>query len=293
MRRRLAVVAGGPGTGKTTTVARIVALLAEQAPSGAAPLIALAAPTGKAAARLQEAVHAEAAVLDLGDAVREQLLSLRATTLHRLLGRRPGSDSRFRHDRQRRLPHDVVIVDETSMVSLTLMARLIEALRAGARLVLVGDPGQLASIEAGAVLGDIVGPAADRAFETADSGGSGIGAGIVVLDRVHRFGGGIARLAAAIRAGDADAVIGLLDDPPDGISWIAADLADEAALGMLGPVRDGALTPAREVMRGRQRGRRPAGTASATRVPDPVRPPPWPLRRGELDGTDGGLAGGG
>ena len=158
--RRFAVVAGGPGTGKTTTVARIVALLAEQAAAAGnpPPLIALAAPTGKAAARLEEAVHAEAATLDLDDTTRAQLLDLHASTLHRLLGWRPGSHSRFRHHRTNRLPHDVVIVDETSMVSLSLMARLVESVRPDARLVLVGDPGQLTSIEAGAVLGDIVGP---------------------------------------------------------------------------------------------------------------------------------------
>ena len=122
VRRRFAVVAGGPGTGKTTTVARIVALLAEQA--GAMPLVALAAPTGKAAARLEEAVHAEARALDVTPEVRDGLLDLGASTLHRLLGWRPGSHSRFRHHRGNRLPHDVVIVDETSMVSLSLMARL-------------------------------------------------------------------------------------------------------------------------------------------------------------------------
>ena len=143
MRRRFAVVAGGPGTGKTTTVARIVALLAEQAAAAGAPapLVALAAPTGKAAARLEEAVHAEAAKLDVTSSVREALLALNASTLHRLLGWRPDSHSRFRHNRGNRLPHDVVIVDETSMVSLSLMARLVEAVRPEARLVLVGDPG--------------------------------------------------------------------------------------------------------------------------------------------------------
>jgi exodeoxyribonuclease V alpha subunit len=131
---RWSVVAGGPGTGKTTTVARIVALICEQAAAtGAAfPLVALAAPTGKAAARLQESVHAEATILDVAPEVRDQLLTLRASTIHRLLGWRPGSNSRFRHDRNQRLAHDVVIVDETSMVSLSLMARLIEALRSGA-----------------------------------------------------------------------------------------------------------------------------------------------------------------
>src|SRR4051794_39264927 len=146
VRRRFAVVAGGPGTGKTTTVARILALLAEQA--GGLPLVALAAPTGKAAARLQQAVHDQAE--DVGV---PELLDLEGLTLHRLLGWRPGSHSRFRHDRQNKLPHDVVIVDETSMVSLSLMARVIEAVRPEARLVLVGDPGQLTSIEAGGGLG--------------------------------------------------------------------------------------------------------------------------------------------
>ena len=213
VRRRFAVVAGGPGTGKTTTVARIVALLYEQSIDNKPLLIALAAPTGKAAARLQEAVHEEAARLDISDAVRAQLRALSATTIHRLLGYRPGSRSRFRHDREQRLPHDVVIVDETSMVSLSLMARLIEALRSDARLVLVGDPGQLASIEAGAVLGDIV-AGADGAGETP---------GVAVLVRGRRYGDEIARVAAAIRAGDSDAVIGLLRDSPGAVTWIDED----------------------------------------------------------------------
>ena len=118
VRRRFAVVAGGPGTGKTTTVARIVALIAGQAAAAGsrATLVALAAPTGKAAARLQEAVHEETARLPVDDEVRDLLLGLRASTIHRLLGWRPRTHSRFAHDRGNRLPHDVVIVDETSMV---------------------------------------------------------------------------------------------------------------------------------------------------------------------------------
>ena len=158
--RRFAVVGGGPGTGKTTTVARIVALLGEQAgASERPPLVALAAPTGKAAARLAEAVHAEAATLDIerGD----PLAVARICGPRRCIacsGGGPGATAAFAHDRENRLPHDVVIVDETSMVSLSLMARLVEAVRPDARLILVGDPGQLTSIEAGAVLGDIVGP---------------------------------------------------------------------------------------------------------------------------------------
>ena len=92
--------------------------------------------------------------------LRAWLLSLDASTVHRLLGRRAGTATRFRHDRHNQLPYEVVVVDETSMMSLPLMARLVEAVRPDARLVLIGDQEQLASVEAGAVLGDIVGPAA-------------------------------------------------------------------------------------------------------------------------------------
>jgi exodeoxyribonuclease V alpha subunit len=247
--RRFAVVAGGPGTGKTTTVARIVALLAEQAAAAGAPppLVALAAPTGKAAARLQEAVHAAALSPDLrvDAAIRARLGALEASTLHRLLGWRPGSHSRFRHHRSNRLPHDVVIVDETSMVSLSLMARLVEAVRPGARLILVGDPGQLASIEAGVVLGDIVGPVNDalrispstRAHLATAVGyevvardpplNAAVADGIVILDRVHRYGGAIADIADAIRRGDADGVIKALKTaPPEEARWIETDPDD-------------------------------------------------------------------
>ena len=160
--RRLSVIAGGPGTGKTTTVARVLALLEAQAiAAGQRPLlVALAAPTGKAAARLEDAVRQGAAAMDLDEERRNRLQALAGKTVHRLLGFNPGNRTRFRHNRLNRLPHDVVVVDETSMVSLSLMARLLEAVRPDARLILVGDPEQLASVEAGAVLGDIVGPAA-------------------------------------------------------------------------------------------------------------------------------------
>jgi exodeoxyribonuclease V alpha subunit len=261
VRRRFAVVAGGPGTGKTTTVARIVALLCEQAERarhadgrpGLPPLIALAAPTGKAAARLQEAVHAEALTLDVSDEIRAQLLGMSASTIHRLLGWRPGSNSRFRHSREQRLPHDAVIVDETSMVSLSLMARLIEALRSDARLVLVGDPGQLASIEAGAVLGDIVGSVDSDATSTSGPGGeagSGSGGdsgahGIVVLDREHRFGGGIARLAGAIRRGDVDATLAVLREGAADVTWIETEREGAAAVGL---VRSSAVAGARAMI---------------------------------------------
>jgi exodeoxyribonuclease V alpha subunit len=214
-RSRLEVIAGGPGTGKTTRVARLVAELlgGDVRP----PLIALAAPTGKAAARLQEAVHSEAAVLAVGGDIKDRMLRLRASTLHRLLGWRPRSHSRFAHDRGNRLPHDVVIVDETSMVSLSLMARLVEAVRPEAQLILVGDPGQLTSIEAGVVLADIVGP--------------GVGKGIVVLERVHRYGGGIAKLAEAIRHGDGDGTVAALGAAPNEIAWLPLDV-DESEAGV-------------------------------------------------------------
>jgi len=247
--RRLAVVAGGPGTGKTTTVARIVALLVEQARAAGAPapLIALAAPTARAAARMQEAVHDEAAEMDVDDDVRARLGELTASTLHLLLGWRPDSHSRFRHNRANRLPHDVVIVDETSMVPLSMMARLAEAVRPQARLVLVGDPGQLRSIEAGAVLGDIVGPtsaglvmrseARERLARvtrlevdaTAPPGAAAVGDGIVVLDRVHRYGEGIAEVTDAIRRGDADAAVAALAAEPEGVTWIDTDAAGAPA----------------------------------------------------------------
>jgi len=164
--------------------------------------------------------------MDVSDELKSKLLASSASTLHRLLGWRPGNRARFRHDRFNRLPHEVVIVDETSMVSLTLMARLLEAVRPSARLVLVGDPEQLASVEAGAVLGDIVGPAA-AVSDGAPVGG--IAEAIVVLRRVHRFGGTIAALSLAIQAGDADRVVDTLRSGADDVEWIEADVATPTA----------------------------------------------------------------
>src|SRR5512136_2643873 len=151
--KRFSVISGGPGTGKTTTVVRILALLLEQT---AAPLrIALAAPTGKAAARMQEAIRASRETLPVDTRVRDAI-PVEATTIHRLLGFRPGSVA-FRHDRDNPLPMDVLVVDEASMVDLALMAKLVRAVPRPARLILLGDKSQLASVEAGAVLGDICG----------------------------------------------------------------------------------------------------------------------------------------
>lgn len=206
---RLTVLTGGPGTGKTTTVARLLAAIAEQAElaGAAAPRVALAAPTGKAAARLAEAVALEVGELTAVD--QQRLAGLRATTLHRLLGSRPNTSSRFRHHRDNRLPHDVIVVDETSMVSLTMMARLLEAVRPDARLIFVGDPDQLASVDAGAVLADLV---------------EGLGtAGVVELRTSHRFGETIGALAQAIRGGDADTALEVLRAGGDAIGWLETD----------------------------------------------------------------------
>jgi exodeoxyribonuclease V alpha subunit len=203
-RSRLTVIAGGPGTGKTTTVARLLALLCDQ--PGPPPRIALAAPTGKAAARLTEAV--QAAAVTFAPADRERIGEPVATTVHRLLGYRPGSRTRFRHDRTNRLPHDVVVIDETSMVSLTLMARLTEAVRPTARLVLVGDPDQLASVEAGAVLGDLT---------TGTDDTNALAPCLTRLQSSRRFDahGRIAALAAAVRSGAVAETLEILrgDDP--------------------------------------------------------------------------------
>ena len=219
---RVSVIGGGPGTGKTTTIARLIAALRRQRPE---LRIALAAPTGKAAARLEQAVREATVAMDARD--RAALDTMAASTLHRLLGRRPGVSSRFRHDRNNRLPFDVVVVDESSMVSLTLMARLLEALAPATRLVLVGDPDQLASVEAGAVLGDLV--------EASTEGGALFGS-VALLRTVHRFaaGGAIAQLAEHVRTGHEDEVLAILADPPEGVEFHRA--ADDEPVS--GPTLD-------------------------------------------------------
>ena len=227
--RWVTVLTGGPGTGKTTTVAGLLALMAEQHQihTGRVPRIAMCAPTAKAAAKLQDAVAEATGRLDPID--RERLGAVPATTLHRLLGWRPGSGVRFRHDRDDRLPHDVVVVDETSMVSLTHMARLLEAMRPTARLVLVGDADQLASIEAGAVLADIV-----RGLEHHPS------SPVSRLHTTHRFGQQIGALAEALRIGDADTAIELVRAGHEEIELI--DPEDPTAMNRFRhQVRDAAL----------------------------------------------------
>ncbi len=224
---RLCVLSGGPGTGKTATVARILVALTMLDPG---LHIGLAAPTGKAAARMTEAVRSALAGIDaIPQPVLDRLAGLRAGTVHALLGWRPDSTTRFAHDRWHPLPHDLVVVDEMSMVSLSLMARLLEATRPDARLLLVGDPDQLASVEAGAVFADI--GALARAEDPTGTSATRTALealvppvdrpvlarpGLVDLRHTWRFGGAIAELAAGIRAGDVDGVLGLLDRLGDG-----------------------------------------------------------------------------
>jgi exodeoxyribonuclease V alpha subunit len=213
------VIAGGPGTGKTYTLAALLAALAKD-PGQEFPLVALCAPTGKAAARMGEAVTEYADGLEDPE-VAATLRALEPSTIHRLLGWTWGR-GRFRHHQRNRLPHDVVIVDEMSMVSLPLAAKLMAAVRDEATVVLVGDPSQLVSIEAGTVLADVVGPAAGDAPAPPSIARPPIADRVVVLDRVHRFaeGGSIAEFATAVRRGDGDHALELLDRGSDELSWV-------------------------------------------------------------------------
>jgi exodeoxyribonuclease V alpha subunit len=242
--RRLCVISGGPGTGKTTTVVKILLLLAEQA-HGRPPLrVALAAPTGKAAARARDAVHAVRDQLHI-DAGTLASLPSDATTLHRLLGVQPGSAA-FRYHRANPLPVDAVVVDEASMVDLALLAKLLDALPAHARLLLLGDKDQLASVEAGAVLGEIcaaTGFTPAFAARLAVLVGAPVAAGadfplgnsIALLDRSYRFDArsAIGKLAQLVNQGNGQAALALLRDGAHGeLLWeqrtdtIAARLAE-------------------------------------------------------------------
>ena len=207
LRSRFFVISGGPGTGKTFTVINIIALLVEQALARgeAPPRVQMVAPTGKAAAHLQGAVQGSLEALDCSDAVKAGVPTS-ASTIHRCLGRRGGTANRFRHGADNPLELDVLLVDEASMVDLALMTRLVEALPRDARLILLGDRDQLASVEAGSVLGDIGrGPGG----EPVDAPAS-----VVHLTRNYRFSseGSIEELTRRINAGDAEGTLALLAD---------------------------------------------------------------------------------
>jgi exodeoxyribonuclease V alpha subunit len=237
--------------------------------------VALAAPTALAAARLADTASRQAALLAADDQGR--LGSLTATTLHRLLGWKPGAQMRFRHDRSNRLAHDVVVVDEASMVSVTMMARLVEALRPTTRLILVGDPSQLTSVEAGAVLGDLVSRPAPadavvpRELEQLVSGFDGVDAaerraatttGVVELARGYRFSGAIEALADAVRRGDGAAAVEILRSGADGVSFVDGDAAGGRDLDAL---RADAVATGRHVAAEALAGRATAAVAALRR----------------------------
>jgi exodeoxyribonuclease V alpha subunit len=228
LRKRFCVISGGPGTGKTSTVVKIIVLLLEQA-KGAQLRIAMAAPTGKSAARLGESVRLMKEKLHCSAEIRS-LIPDGISTIHRLLGSMGGS-VRFRYSADNLLPFDVVIVDEASMVALPLMAKLTGALKSEARLILLGDRDQLASVEAGAVLGDICGAGRNEPFSTefADYLAKVTGCGqipvepsvstppslcdsLVILKKNYRFGdlSGIGEVGRAVNSGAGETALALL-----------------------------------------------------------------------------------
>lgn len=247
LRRRLLLITGGPGTGKTTTVARLLAIqVADAQARGRAPLrIALAAPTGRAAARLGEAIDGVLrADLDAGrlDAACADAIPRQARTLHRLLGWQPGRVA-FRHDADRPLPFDLVVVDEASMVDLPLMAKLVAAVPTDATLVLLGDPDQLPAVEAGDVLGGLCAASDDGLAlpkPDADAASALLGMPVPSCDahsplagsRVHLLRGWrqtdadvLQALAQAIQRDDREAVLARLRSDDPALAWRYGDVA--------------------------------------------------------------------
>ncbi len=238
---RFSVISGGPGTGKTTTVARLLVLCIEQhlarasaKEDGVEPepfSICLCAPTGKAAMRLKESLGVVLSGMAISDVVR-RMIPDNVKTIHRMLGTVRHSPY-FRYNRDNRLPADLVVVDEASMVDLALMSKLVSALAPETSLVLLGDKDQLASVEAGSVLGDICGPPRDivvsgplaRSLErltghgfassTESLSGTGVENLVTVLTRSYRFDdqSGIGAVSRAVNAGEGGRALGVLENP--------------------------------------------------------------------------------
>ncbi|WP_163339109.1 exodeoxyribonuclease V subunit alpha [Desulfopila sp. IMCC35008] len=208
MQRSLCLISGGPGTGKTTTVVRILALMLEL--FGKQTRIGLAAPTGKAAMRLQESITASLPYLPVGKDIAKDI-PRDAMTLHRLLGVIRNTP-RFMHNHDNPLPLDVLVIDEASMVDLAMMSKVVDALKPGARLILLGDKDQLASVESGAVLADCI---------------RGLPENTIELRKSYRFETGIGTVAKAINRGDGTRCFDLLHgDEFDNISFLQEPLRD-------------------------------------------------------------------
>ncbi len=232
LRHRFVVVSGGPGTGKTYTVLRLIRLMVEAAQSAGKtpPVIRLAAPTGKAAARMMESIRSGLESFIAGESLRAHLPA-KASTLHRLLGLHASTVLPC-YNRDNPLAADVVIVDEASMIDLPMMAKLADALPPHGRLILLGDRYQLASVESGSVLAELCSAAGVNAFSAVQqmalspllsakaglSNPSRMADHVVTLQTSHRFHpqSPIGRLASAVNAGDADAAISLgLEGSPE------------------------------------------------------------------------------
>ncbi len=266
VRQRLTIVSGGPGTGKTSTVARLLLLILEQhaALGQPPPQMLLCAPTGKAATHLAGALSEGLERAGASDEARRAIPS-EASTIHRCLRPYPGSSTRFRHDAEHPLPIDLLVVDEASMVDLALMHRLLRAVPGHARVVMLGDRDQLASVEAGAVLGDlcnaggpalqgpapaIAAPIQGSLFEAppairSDSAAAAeppLARCVVQLTRSYRYAsdGGLGALARAINAGDVEATFALLEDgdEPD-LAWAEPSGRGAMAEGLADAVRAG------------------------------------------------------
>ncbi len=203
------VISGGPGSGKTSTVIRILALLLAKNPDYR---IMLAAPTGKAAARMMDSIRQRIDQLDIDVSIKSSI-PVEARTIHRLLGYR---QQRFSYNEQQRLPVDCVVIDEASMIDLKLMYQLLTALPDNAQLILLGDRDQLASVAAGNVLGDITGHG-----HHPDNNQAAIASSTSLLRSSYRFGNdsAIGELARLVKLGDADAAVTLLRINRAGLHW--------------------------------------------------------------------------
>jgi exodeoxyribonuclease V alpha subunit len=246
LRSRFAIITGGPGTGKTTTLTKLLALLIQlveiEAPGARKLNIELAAPTGKASARVSESIANALKQLNVDGNIKENIPK-KAGTLHRLLGSRPDT-RRFKHNRHHPLAADIVIVDEASMIDLEMMASLLEALPDNAQLILLGDKDQLASVEAGSVMGDLCRGAENAAYDNdarawierysgeklppSTAPGTNINQQTVMLRYSHRFGerSGIGRLARAVNAGDSIQAQAILNDTARFKDLLPAPAAD-------------------------------------------------------------------